>query len=231
MSDKVIIPISIIIAGALIGGGLYLGGKKRATPATLAAQAVEQSKNIRPVDDTDHILGNPSAKLLFVEYSDTECPFCKEFHRTLKTLMSEYGDKGDLAWVYRHYPILDLHPKAAKEAQATECANELGGNGKFWEYINRLYEVTPSDNKLDPVELVNIAKQVGLSSDQFTSCLESNKYSSLISAHIEDAKKTGSQGTPYSIIIDTQTGETYPIVGAQPYATLKQLIELILQSS
>lgn len=230
MSDKITIPASIIIAGLLVGGGIYLGNKKQQTPANLAAQAIEQSKNIRPIDETDHILGNPQAKLILVEYSDTECPFCKEFHKTLKTLMSEYGDKSELAWVYRHYPILELHPKAGKESQATECANELGGNGKFWEYINRLYEITPSDNGLDPAELTNIAKQVGLPSDQFTSCLDSNKYSTLVSAHIEDAKKTGSQGTPYSIIIDTATGETYPIVGAQPYATLKQLIDLILKS-
>lgn len=230
MSDKIVIPLSIIIAGGLIGGGIFLGNKKQATPASLAAQAMEQSKNIRPVDDTDHILGNPNAKLLLVEYSDTECPFCKEFHKTMKTLMTEYADKGDLAWVYRHYPILDLHPKSAKEAQATECANELGGNGKFWEYLNRLYEITPSDNKLEPAELTNIAKQVDLSSAEFDACLSSNKYSTLVSAHIEDAKKTGSQGTPYSIIINTQTGETYPVVGAQPYSALKQLIDLILKS-
>jgi protein-disulfide isomerase len=230
MSDKVTIPLSIIIAGLLIGGGFYFGNKKQQTPQSLAAQTIEQSKNIRPVDGTDHILGNPKARLVIVEYSDTECPFCKEFHKTMKALLTDYGEKGDVAWVYRHYPIIELHSKAAKEAQATECASEMGGNAKFWEYVNRLYEVTPSDNNLDPLELTNIAKQVGLSSKDFDACLASNKYSSKITADIEDAKKTGSQGTPYSVMIDTRTNETYPVVGAQPYADLKQLIELLLKS-
>ena len=69
-----------------------------------------------------------------------------------------------VAWVYRHFPISGLHSKSLKEAEATECAANLGGNSKFWEYTNKLYEVTPSNDKLDPKELTNIAKQVGLSS-------------------------------------------------------------------
>ena len=97
--------------------------------------------------------------------------------------MAEYGKDGKVAWVFRHFPLWKpnpggraLHPRAEKEAQATECANELGGNAKFWEYVNKLFEITPSNNGLDPAELPKIAKLVGLNETAFNTCLESNKY-------------------------------------------------------
>ncbi|MEK9185605.1 MAG: thioredoxin domain-containing protein, partial [Patescibacteria group bacterium] len=182
MSDKISIPLSIIVAGLLIGGGFYLNGRNKINnqnslgASSIVQEQIKQAANIRPVDANDHILGNPSAPVVIIEYSDTECPFCKEFHKTMRALMTEYGNKGNLAWVYRHFPFEELHPKALKEAEALECVGELGGNSKFWEYTNRLYEVTPSNNDIDPKELTNIAKQVGLSSDKFNTCLESGQY-------------------------------------------------------
>src|SRR5574343_1436136 len=107
---------------------------------------------------------------MFVEYSDTECPFCKQFHSTLRQMMDEYGKDGKVAWVYRHFPIDGLHPKARKEAEATECANELGGPSKFWEYTNMIYERTPGNDGLDPANLPKFAKEIGLDEKAFTEC-------------------------------------------------------------
>lgn len=231
MSDKLSIPFSIIIAGLLIAGGIYLGNaKKSQTPESLVAQTIEESKNIRPVSVKDHVIGNPEARLIIVEYSDTECAFCKEFHKTMRSIMTEYGADGDIAWVYRHLPITELHSKAVREAEALECANELGGNAKFWEYTNRIYEITPSDDGLNPAELINVAKQVGLKSAEFEECLASGRHRAKVEEDAEDAIKAGADGTPYSVMIDTKTNETYPIVGAQPYSTLKEIIDLILKS-
>jgi len=109
------------------------------------------AKQLRPVSPDDHIVGNINAKIIIVEYSDLECPFCKVFHTTMRQVM-EKGN-GDVAWVYRHYPIPQLHPKAFHEAEATECAWEQGGNEAFWKYTNRLFEITPSNNGLDESEL------------------------------------------------------------------------------
>ena len=236
MSDKISIPLSIIVAGLLIGGGYYLNGRNKINnqnslgASSMVQEQIKQAANIRPVDANDHILGNPSAPVVIVEYSDTECPFCKEFHKTMRALMSDYGSKGNIAWVYRHFPFEELHPKALKEAEALECVGELGGNSKFWEYTNRLYEITPSNNDLDPKELTNIAKQVGLSSDKFNTCLESEQYAPRVKADVNDAQGAGGEGTPFSIIIDTKTRDTYPINGAYPYSQMKQIIDLILQS-
>lgn len=238
MSGKISLPISIVIAGLLIGGGFYVNSKNTAeysktggqNTANNVRQAIRQAANIRPIDVNDHILGNPDSKVVVVEYSDTECPFCKEFHKTMRALMTEYGSKGELSWVYRHFPVVELHSKAPKEAEAIECAAELGGNSKFWEYANRLYEVTPSNNNLDPVELTNIAKQIGLSSDKFNTCLESGEFGPRVKADLNDAQEAGGEGTPFSVIINTKTGDTYPINGAYPYSEMKNIIDLILQS-
>ena len=234
MSDKLSLPISIIIAGLLIGGGIYMNGKiTKENPTTTQQQQIASEnlgETLRPIDANDHILGSSKARVLVVEYSDTECPYCKVFHNTMNSIMQEYGKDGQVAWVYRHFPIAKLHAKAFKESQATECAAVLGGNSKFWEYINKVYEVTPSNDGLDPKELTNIATQVGLSSTAFNTCLESGEFDAKIRADMQNAQELDAGGTPYSLIVDTKNNEYYPIKGAYPYAQVKQVIDLILQS-
>ena len=234
MSEKLTLPISIIIAGLLIAGGIYWNGKiakENPTPAQRQQQASQNlSDIIRPIDANDHILGSSEARILIVEYSDTECPFCKNFHSTMLSIMQDYGKDGNVAWVYRHFPIDELHSKSFKEAEATECAANLGGNSKFWEYINKVYEVTSSNDSLDPKELTTIATQVGLSSTAFDACLESGEVTPRVSFDIQNAQELGISGTPHSIIIDTKTNESYPVEGAYPYIQIKAVIDMILSS-
>jgi protein-disulfide isomerase len=118
-TNKIAIPLAIVVAGGLIAGALYFSNIKSAAPAKNANQPTTQkaasAENMKPVSADDHILGDPNAELLFVEYSDTECPYCKEFHLTLQQMMKDYGSSGKIAWVYRHFPISQLHSKAPKE--------------------------------------------------------------------------------------------------------------------
>lgn len=234
MSEKISLPVSIVLAGVLIAGGIYLNGKITKSNPTAAQRQEMNSQNlaasIGAVGENDHILGSADARIIVLEYSDTECPFCKNFHATMNTIMQEYGKDGKVAWVYRHLPIPELHAKSIKEAEATECAASLGGPSKFWEYINKVYEMTPSNDGLDLAELPNIATQVGLSSADFNACLESGQFTNKINADIESAKAAGIQGTPYSILIDTKTDEYYPIPGALPYEQIKQAIDMVLAS-
>ena len=238
LSDKIILPLSIIVAGALIAGGIYLNGRmEKASPQSPTAVARQNLTGgsdalktaLRPIDANDHVLGNALARVVLVEYSDTECPFCKMFHATMRNIMQEYGSKGEVAWVYRHYPIAELHSKAPREAEALECAGELGSS-KFWEYTNKIYEVTPSNNGLEESELAKIATGVGLSSKEFAICLDSGQYAPRVQADVVNAQELGASGTPYSILIDTKTGEYYPLEGAYPYLQLKQAIDIILSS-
>src|SRR6185436_18063829 len=109
-SSKFLIPSAIVVAGALVAFAIYAGGAK--SPAALN-QATPEEITVPAVTDKDHVRGNPDAQVTIIEYSDTECPFCKTFHNTLKTLTTSYGDK--VAWVYRQFPIAQLHSKAPNE--------------------------------------------------------------------------------------------------------------------
>lgn len=231
--EKMAIPLSIIIAGAIMGGALYYSNLKVKTQEavidTVQKSVTGSSVKMRPISSEDHILGNPNAPVVIVEYSDTECPFCKQFHTTLRQVMADYGSQGKVAWVYRHFPIDSLHSKARKEAEATECANELGGPDKFWQYINLLYETTKSNNSLDPAELPKMAKTVGLDVKAFNTCLSSGKYKAKVEADYQDAVGTGAKGTPNSIIV-SKDGTKTVLEGAQPYANVKEVIDALLAS-
>lgn len=228
--EKLSVPLAIVIAGGLIAGAFYysnLQNAKEIAKAKTIPQMVSGGEEMRPVTEADHILGNPNAELIFVEYSDTECPFCKQFHSTLRQMMDEYGKDGKVAWVYRHFPIDQLHPKARKEAEATECANELGGPAKFWEYLNTIYVRTNSNNSLPESELPKIAKDVGLDVKAFNTCLSSGKYADKVQADYDDAVKAGGRGTPNSIII-SKDGTKTVVQGAQPYENVKNIIDALL---
>jgi len=235
------IPLAIIVAGALIAGAvIYSPGNsasnlKTAGVGNVAADNMQPQPtgpaaidNIRPITDQDHILGDPNAQVMVVEFSDAECPFCKNFHPTMQQLIDEYGKDGRVAWAYRHFPLDSIHSKARKEAEAAECANELGGNTKFWAYVDRLFEVTPSNNNLDLNELPNIAEFVGLDRTRFAQCLDSGKYAQHVADDLADATNSGGNGTPYSVVI-APNGKKFAISGAQPYASVKSVVDIALQ--
>src|SRR3989344_572624 len=208
LTSTLTMPIAVVIAGVLIAGAvIYSGGKTGSSNTAVApqqpvAQQTGDLEQMKPISKDDHIRGNPDAPVKIVEYSDPECPFCKRFHDTMKQVMDEYGKTGKVAWVYRNFPLDQLHSKARNEAVAIECAGDQGGNDKFWAYSDRLYEVTPSNNGLDPAELPKIAQYVGLDVAKFNTCLASTKYDAHIEDDVQNATATGGNGTPWSIVVD-----------------------------
>lgn len=92
--------------------------------------------NAPSVTAEDNYRGASDARIVLVEYSDYECPFCERFHPTAQQALDEYPD--DVAWVFRHYP-LSFHPNAQKAAEAAECVYSLAGNDAFWAYTDRLF--------------------------------------------------------------------------------------------
>ena len=222
--QKLAVPFAIVIAGALIAVALYFSNQS--SVAGPAAQEPVVAEKIRGIQSNDHVRGNPNAAVVIVEFSDTECPFCKQFHSTMKQVIDAYGTDGKVAWVYRHFPLTQLHPKAPKEAEALECAAELGGNDIFWKYTDKLYEVTPSNNGLDAAQLPLIAEQVGLSKSAFMTCLDSGKHRARIEKDMNEVVAAGGQGTPHSIVLFA--GEQLPIEGGQPFAVVKNMIDTLL---
>jgi len=226
--QSISIPVAIIIAGVLIAGGIYFSnrGNVPVNPNTNQQESRANLDSIKPISVSDHVLGNPKADIVIVEYSDIECPFCKQFHNTLNQLINEYGPSGKLAWAFRHFPV---HTNSIKEGEAIECAAEIGGNDAFWKYTDIIFDRTKSNNGLDLAELPVIAREVGLDTAQFEACLSSGKYIQKIEKDRADVIAAGAGGTPFSVIFTK--GEKIPITqGALPYSDMKNLIEIILKN-
>lgn len=226
MSSKLqpyFVPIAIVVAGVLIAGAFIWANKGPSADGTGEPKKVV----VAPVTSNDHILGNPDAPIVIVEYSDLECPFCKQLHTTMKTIMDEYGANGKVAWVYRHYPIPQLHPNAPEIAEASECIAELGGNDAFWKFLDGIFVAAPLNERLDMTKLSTLATDVGVDVDAFNACRSSDRHMAKVNKSIEDALAAGATGTPYSVIV-TESGETIPVQGAQPLAALRTVIDTIL---
>lgn len=231
---------TLVLVGVMIGfsGGKLFGNESEAAVERPAAKFEAKQPvpseppsfgsgeiKIAEVTDKDHIRGAKNAKVTLVEFSDTECPFCKRFHSTMKQVVEKYSN--DVRWVYRHFPLDSLHSKARKEAEATECAAELGGEEKFWAYIDQLFEVTPSNDRLELSELSNIAVFVGLNRAKFEECLESGRHAGRVAEQLLDATNAGGDGTPYTVLI-SQNGEKFPLSGALPFEKVAQVIDQAL---
>ena len=220
---------AIIIALAII---FTLGGSRSASNSKQPQVAQQEQSSgsinvVNPITSDDHIRGNKDAKVVIVEYSDYECPFCKRFHGTMQTVLEQYGD--DVAWVYRHWPIEGLHPvKARKTAMAAECAADQKGSDGFWQFSDRFFELTPSNNQTDlDTVLPQIAGEIGLDIGEFNTCIETEKFAEKIDRDTRNALETGGQGTPWSVIISGD--KKLPLNGAQPYEAVSQIIEALLE--
>lgn len=218
---------AIIIAGLIIAGAILLKGNQPAAPSNNAVNnngnPPQQAGPLKPITNKDHIRGNPNAPIIIVEYSDFDCPFCKSFHVTMKQVLEK--NNGKVAWVYRHFPLPQLHPNAFKKAEASECVAELAGNDAFWKYADKLFESTPL---VGLEQLPNLAGEIGLDVVRFTICLSGNKYKSLVDNSIKDGSTAGVQGTPKSFIVkDGKVVDT--IDGAQPIDSITPKIDAALK--
>ncbi len=231
------IPIAVVIAGVFIAASILLKNGPininwgRATPQTVESGTigVENLDNLEPITAEDHIIGNPDAPVKVIEYADFECPYCKGFELTMHRIINEYGKDGKVAWVFRHFPLYQIHTKAQKEAVASECAAELGGQQAFWKFADRFYELTPSNDQTDIVTVLpQIARELGLNESQFASCLTSGKYDKHIEADYQNAIVIGGTGTPWNIIV-APNGKKYSLAGGQPYSAVKALVDIALQ--
>jgi len=133
-------------------------------------------------------VGQKTAKLTVVEFSDFECPYCSRARETVDQMMQDYAGKVRL--VFRQFPLVEMHKNAEKAAEASLCANE---QGKFWEYHDVLFK---NQQKLEVAQLKQHAGEVGLDAAQFTSCLDSGKHKKDVDQDMAAGQKLGVPGTP-----------------------------------
>jgi len=210
------IPIAIIIGGIIVAIAVYISMPKQA--ATVAGTP----SLVRGVDASDHIFGNPTAKVVVIEYADFDCEYCKSFNDVMHQVIANEGAKGQVAWVFRQFPLSEIHPNALAHARATECAAQVGGNDLFWEFASALYEQQP----VNPLQYGTVAKAVGIpDGNAFASCYASA--STTVEARIlkdrQNALDMGARGTPYSLIV-VAGKEPVVLNGYYGYDQMKQLI-------
>lgn len=215
MKTSLTIPLAIIAGGIIVAIAVY---------ASVPKAPVENAdiSLVRPVSASDHILGNPTAPVVIIEYSDFDCTFCKGFHDTLHQVIANAGTDGEVAWVFRHLPLSEIHPNARAHARASECAADASGNDAFWRFSNALFANQPAD----PSRYGELASLAGISGDAFATCYSS--ISPAIDARItsdrQNALDIGATGTPYSVILVNGKPETV-MDGAYPYDAVKALVD------
>ena len=225
--------ISTIGFIVLLATGFSGGKTEKNKEATAdAGQVVQKPNNNTPpakqagkitINSNDHIRGEKNAPITLVEFSDFQCPYCKKFHPTMQKVMENY--KGQVRWIYRHFP-LSFHQNAQKSAEASECAAE---QGKFWEFVDIAFENSqPDGNGLNSGDLKKYAKELGLNTDKFNTCLSTNKFAAKVKADAASGQALGITGTPGTILID-ENGNTQLITGALPYRQIKAKIDSVLK--
>lgn len=206
--------------------GIVKGGRVGIAPITGTNPTPSTTGTVPPISSKDHIRGDQNAPITLIEYSDYECPYCKSFHPTMQQLVNDL--KGKVRWVYRDFP-LSFHQNAQKEAEASECVAELGGNDAFWSFTDKLFEQTTSNGTGFPLSnLSALASGVGVDRKKFEDCLNSNKYAAPVQAEASAGLAAGVNATP-SLIIMNKQGKTQLVTGAVPVATITAAIESLSQ--
>lgn len=241
-TNKLSLPMAIIVAGVLIAGALYFSLNKSTNNIIPANKNEIKATTIAPVGPKDNTLGSLKAKVIFVLYEDFQCPFCgaiagrnEELIKALKQRDSswepfmpgvmDYINKGDVLFVYRDWPFLGTESMRASEA--ARCA---GDQGKFWDYHDYLYSHQKGENEgnFSDINLKSFAKILELNTTDFDKCFDENKYVQAITDSKTEGDNAGVQGTPKGFIL--RDGKILSTVdGAESFSTVKQKIENALK--
>ncbi|HSC07206.1 MAG TPA: DsbA family protein [Steroidobacteraceae bacterium] len=154
-----------------------------------------------PVDIADHILGPIHAPVTVVEYGDFECPNCKQAAPAVKLLLERFA--GRVRFAFRHFPLEGVHPHALLAAEAAECA---GGQGKFWQMHDLLFE---NQDHLKLKQLHGYAERLGLDMARFTAEMDDHVYLQRVREHIESGDSSGVRATPGFFVNDAIQDVSY----------------------
>jgi len=172
------------------------------------------------------MLGASEAPLTLIEFSDYQCPFCRQvFETAWPVLKRDYIDTGKLRYVFRDFPLESLHPHARKAAEAARCA---GAQGQYWAMHDVLFR---NQQALQVGRLKAYARTLGLDAAAFDTCLDQGTYAAAVQQDYADGLAAGVQGTPGFFLGKTRAEDTIeglPIRGAQPIAVFRQAIERLL---
>jgi len=137
---------------------------------------------------TDHIRGPATARVTLLEYGDFECPSCRQAHSALKILLAHYGEQ--VRFVFRHFPLREVHPHAEFAAEAAEAA---GAQHKFWPFHDLLFA---HQQQLDEKHVQRYAQEAGVEMPRFTNEMRDHVYLQRVQEHIEGGRRLSVRATP-----------------------------------
>lgn len=193
-----------------------------AAPEAAAPTTTIDKATIAKIKADGYINGDKNARITILEYSELLCPYCKRQHDNgiMEQLIKKYPK--DVNNMFKHYIV---HPAAKVLAEGAECAGDLWGDSKFYDFIGQGFGLTDKSE----AGAIGLAKTLGLDEAKFTDCIKAEKFSSNIDASSEEGKTLfGVQGTPGNVIIDNEKGTWTLIAGAYPVEEFIKTIDAIL---
>jgi protein-disulfide isomerase len=229
------------VSGAKIGAATGASGSGSAAaaapapppavvPSATGDAAAPSGPTIAGLLDDDDAIGQASAPVVIVEFSDYQCPFCRRFWaQTYSQIKKDYIDTGKVKLIFRDFPLSSIHPAAQKSGEAAECAGE---QGKYYEAHDKLFEKQQLqgsgtvDYSVDDMKTW-LAEISGIDAAKLNSCLDSGKYASEVEADFNAGVAAGVSGTP-SFFVGKVGGTAQNLVGAQPFSAFKSAIDALL---
>jgi len=176
---------------------------------------------IVPIENS-FAIGEPDAPITIIEYTDFQCPYCSRyFQQTYPQIVEQYVNTGVVRYVFKDFPLTQIHPQALKASEAARCANDQGA---FLEMHDKLFNGQQEWSGKDPVEVfTNYAGQLDLDTGAFAECINSNKHEAAVVAELQEGVSFGVTGTPAFFL------NGYALTGAQPFEVFQQAIDTLLQ--
>ncbi len=192
-----ILLIAIVVA---IPPFIYLARHGEMPPVVQASSDALRESLVRP---DSHMTGNPAAALTVVEFGDFECPACGNEEPVVQEILQKYGAR--IRFIFRQYPLVQIHSDAMRAAEASECA---AGQGKFWQAEQKLYE---NQTDLTEAALNRYAAELGLDQARFSQCLSSHLTTAMVRRDMADGRALGVDRTPTFFVGQQKFAEPIPL--------------------
>ena len=215
MQSRFVVPVAILLVGFLLAISVFIAMKPKAPEDG----AIGTPSSMRAVSASDHILGNPSAPIVFVEYADADCAYCAFQNAALRSIIGSYGASGEVAWVYRHFP-LPGDDASINPSVALECSATLGGNAAFFAFLDS-YSTAPASTTASRLTLA--ARAAGVDGQALLDCASGSAAKERVAKDAADALAAGAVSVPYTVLLVRDR----PPVGMSGVMSVTELTEMV----
>lgn len=240
----VALAIESFALGLLANKVSFLEKTAKDTTTAVAAANTQNAPQAAPTQDlspkkvsvaNDPVMGDANAPVTMIEFSDYECPFCKQFFTdTESQIVKDYVDTGKVKIVYRNLPLPFHDPMSTTESIAALCVRAQSDDATYFKFHDLMFKNTTSNGTgLTKDQLYQFSDSLGLNTDALKTCMDDPKQADVVKKDIADATAAGANATP-TFFIGKSTSDGVingtPVIGAQPYSVFQQALDAALKS-